>query len=234
MLYIRCVWEHNAHDTLLYAENIIGAFTRGTSLDEALNKMPREICSYLKWIGYGAPDDLKPVIVQEKESQLKISDADSDVLFDSEREVLTWCEYSSLKQLALKSAADFHRLYESIPDIKKSCLKERSTFYGSMPLTAEEMYFHTRNVNSYYFDEIGVTADNGGSILDCRIRGFKALEGKPDYLSNTVYFGSYNEEWSLRKVLRRFVWHDRIHAKAMWRMAEKTFGHGSIPNIFCF
>lgn len=28
---IRCIWEHNESDTLLYVENFIGAFTRGES-----------------------------------------------------------------------------------------------------------------------------------------------------------------------------------------------------------
>lgn len=42
------------------------------------------------------------------------------------------------------------------------------------------------------------------------------------------------EEWSLRKMLRRFIWHDRIHAKAMYRMTIKTFGEGSVENIYNF
>lgn len=59
--------------------------------------------------------------------------------------------------------------------------------------------------------------------------------GKPAaLLKNTVFRGSYDEEWSLRKVLRRFIWHDRIHAKAMYRMAVKTFGKDAIPDIFFF
>ena len=46
--------------------------------------------------------------------------------------------------------------------------------------------------------------------------------------------GSFDEEWSLRKVLRRFIWHDRIHGKAMYRMAVKTFGQDSVPDVFRF
>ena len=46
--------------------------------------------------------------------------------------------------------------------------------------------------------------------------------------------GSYGEDWSLRKVLRRFIWHDRIHARAMYRMAIKVFGAESIVNPFYF
>ena len=48
---IRCVWEHNGNDSLLYAANFIGAFTRGPSLDAAIRKMPCEIQAYLKWKG---------------------------------------------------------------------------------------------------------------------------------------------------------------------------------------
>ena len=91
------------------------------------------------------------------------------------------------------------------------------------------MYKHTKNVNTYYFGEIGVQVDNNGTIAECRERGFALLERQRDFLENQVFLGSYDEEWSLRKVLRRFIWHDRIHAKAMYRMALKTFGTGAVP-----
>lgn len=96
------------------------------------------------------------------------------------------------------------------------------------------MYEHTKNVNNYYFGEIGVDCDNDGDIYECRKRGFDLLERKQNFLQNGVAVGSYDEEWSLKKVLRRFIWHDRIHAKAMYRMALKTFGNSSVPDLFCF
>lgn len=231
---IRCVWEHNGNDSILYAAHFIGAFTRGASKDSALQKMPSEIKSYLMWKGGLTTDLFEPEIVQEKHSGLTISDADSDVLFEEERKGLSAAEYVDLKSLALKSAHDFLALYQAIPDKDKSCLPARTTFYGPAPRTAFEMYEHTKNVNDYYFGEIGVAADHEGDIVSCRERGFAVLESKPGFLKNTVYLGSYDEEWSLRKVLRRFIWHDRIHAKAMYRMAVKTFGPGVVPNIFQF
>ena len=101
---VECVWEHNGNDTLLYAANFPGAYTRGIDLETAVRKMPAEIRSYLAWMGCAAPDDLTIEIVQDAACSLKICDADSDVLFDSEREPLTIDEYTKLKQLALKSA----------------------------------------------------------------------------------------------------------------------------------
>lgn len=231
---IKCVWEHNGTDTLLYAVDYVGAYTRGESLETAKAKMPGEIVSYLKWLDEDVSDNIEVVIIQEKASNLAIKDADSDVLFESEKAPLTIDEYEKLKTLALKSANDFLTLYESIPDKTAGIIAERQTFYGQVPRTADEMYEHTKNVNEYYFAEIEVDADNSGNIYECRKRGFEALELKPDFLQNAVIEGSYGEDWSLRKVLRRFIWHDRIHAKAMYRMASKVFGATKIKNPFCF
>lgn len=233
VMKIQCVWEHNGNDSMMYANNFVGAYTRGETKDIALQKMAGEVASYLEWKGEAVPDSLETVIVQEKVSALAISDADSDVLFEEEKKSLSEAEYKELKALALKSAQDFLGLYEAIPDKDKSCLPIRQTFYGQVPRTASEMYEHTKNVNDYYFGEIGVETDHEGTIVECRQRGFALLEAQPDFLMNTVYLGSYDEEWSLRKVLRRFIWHDRIHAKAMYRMAVRTFG-GDIPNLFHF
>ena len=231
---INCVWEHNGTDTLLYAVDYIGAYTRGESLDIAKAKMPAEILSYLKWCGENASNDFEIVITGEKVSDLNIKDADSDVLFESEKSPLTLDEYEKLKALALKSAKDFLALYESIPDKRATAVPERKTFYGNVPRSADEMYEHTKNVNEYYFTEIDVHANNNGSIYECRKRAFEQLETTADYLNNAVIEGSYGEYWSLRKVFRRFIWHDRIHAKAMYRMAVKVFGAENVKNPFYF
>ena len=233
-MIIYCVWEHNGNDTLLYAVDYIGAYTRGESIEIAISKMPNEIASYFRWLGEDVSDSMEVVIAGEKASDLAIKDADSDVLYESEKAPLTADEYEKLKALALKSAKDFLALYESIPNKNATAIAERKTFYGQVPRTADEMYEHTKNVNEYYFAEIEVDADNDGTIYECRKRGFEILETKPDYLNNSVVEGSYGEDWSLRKVLRRFIWHDRIHARAMYRMAVKVFGAENVANPFCF
>ena len=231
---MRCIWEHNGDDTLLYSADYIGAFTRGENLETAIEKMQNEVTSYLNWKNDPILEDVKVEIVQEKKSDLHIADADSDVIFEDEKNPLTIEEYKQLKNLVLKSAEDFLKLYQLIPDVEKSCLPERKTFYGAVPRTAKEMYEHTKNVNAYYFGEIGIDADNDGNIVECRKRGFELLEKKDGFLNNEVVEGSYDELWSLRKMMRRFLWHDRIHAKAMYRMAVRTFGKDDVENVFKF
>jgi len=108
---VYCVWEHNNNDSLIYSSNVIGAFTRGASKEEALGKMPNEIESYFLWTGQNPPASIETIITQEKATDVNISDADSDVLFETERIDLSPEQYERLKALALKSANDFLKLY---------------------------------------------------------------------------------------------------------------------------
>lgn len=231
---LSCIWEHNGSDTLLYCADLPGVYARGATLDEAKEKLPLEANRYCRWAALPVVSISESEIAYEKASSLNIRDADSDVIFPQELTPLSMKEYQYLKSLALKSASDFQTLYDALPDKERTVLAPRKTFYGAVPLTGEEMYQHTKNVNAYYFAEIGVDADNDGSIWECRQQGFDLLELQTGFLCNRVLDGSYGEQWSLRKVLRRFLWHDRIHAKAMYRMAVKTFGAGCVPDIFFF
>ena len=84
---IRCVWEHNGGDTLLYAVDLPGAYARGDSKEAALEKMRREIPSFLRWAGRPLPEAAEPVIVQEKrvDGIVVIGTMDKDYLLNLEQ-----------------------------------------------------------------------------------------------------------------------------------------------------
>ena len=219
-----------------YQEQVVRLERERDSLvirSEAYDRIETELTAYRRWLGL-PPVPAVGVITQEAVSPLNVHDADSDILLPSEHRPLTAEEYEALKALALRSAEDFLTLYRSIPDKTHTTLPQRETFYGDVPLTAEEMYRHTKNVNAYYFGEIGVEVGNEPDILICRRAGFAALERQPRYLHNAVFHGSYDEDWTLRKVLRRFVWHDRIHGRAMWRMACALCGSRRVADPYRF
>lgn len=232
---IQAVCEYNDGGFLIYAVNFPGAFVRGKTENEALAKFGGELRSYLRWSGISKPDPENPTveIVQRKLSSLAICDADSDVLFDAEKKSLTQEEFAQLKLLVLKSARDFHRLYESIPNPDISGRAPRQTFYGPVPNTPREIYEHTNRVTSYYTAAFGLETENLADIYSNRLQALSELECLPDFLSGKVYTADDLEEWTLRKVLRRFLWHDRIHAKAMWRTAHALWG-SDIVNPFYF
>ena len=220
---IRCVWEHRDDDSIIWAADYPGAFARGTSLVEAVEKLPRDLLQWADWVGAAVPEHGGIQVIADIPSVLDIGDADSDVLLEAEKAPLSQEEYERLRQMCLRSAERFLALYRSVPDPDRSANPVRQTFYGAVPRTARQMYEHTKNVNAYYFGEIDVEADNVGDIVECRRRGFEILEKQADFLKNPVYAGSWEESWTLRKLFRRFIWHDRIHARAMERMVKRTF-----------
>ena len=229
----RVIVEYNSDGCLVQAENYPGAFTRGKTPEEALAKMPAELEQYLRWTG-GGPGPQAVQVVLRVECPLEVADADSEVIFAGETLPFSRQEYEELKGLALKAAADFQALYDSIPDKDRPRRPPRKTFYGQVPQSAKEMYEHTKNVNRYYFGEIGVEVGNGPDILTCRQEGFRRAEKIPGFLANPVKVGSFGESWSLKKVCRRFIWHDRIHGKALYKMAQELWGPEGSANPFCF
>lgn len=234
-LETKIIDEYNENGHLMWPVDFSGVFTRGKTRDEALAKFPLEIKQYLAWLKRKSADqEWSFSIVQEKRSELRICDADSDIIFDAEKSSLSLEDYVELKTLALKSAKDFETLYRSAPDKNKPLVPLRKIFYGVVPRTAKEMHEHTKNANSYYFREIGIPSDNEPDIRTCRLCAFEKLEEKKDFLRNDVSIGDYDEKWSLRKVCRRFVWHNRIHGKAVYRNSVRIFGKETIANPFCF
>ena len=232
---IEAVCEYNEQGYLIYAANYVGAYVRGATESEALSKFCGEVRSYLRWCGVYEPpmEDAEVEIVQRKESELQICDADSDILFDAERTPLSEAEYERLKLLVLKSARDFRKLYGSIPNPEISGRAPRRTFYGAVPRTPKEMYEHTNSVTSYYTAAFGLKTENVPDIYANRMQALAELETLPNFLSEKVYTAPDGERWTMRKVLRRFLWHDRIHAKAMWRTAVALWG-SEIKNPFYF
>jgi len=230
---MKAALEYNDKGCLLWSLDCPGAFARGRNREEAAAKLPDDVAAFCRWSGWKLPGGAVEITEEKHQPELKVEDADSDILFESERQPLTREEYESLRALVLRSARDFETLYASIPEPDAPLGEARKTFYGDYPNTACAMYRHTNSVTAYYVGEVGAEVDNLPGFYENRLNGLKALEEIPNFLSLPVIEGSYDELWSVRKVLRRFLWHDRIHARAMYRRAEVLWGD-KIENPFCF
>ena len=225
--------EYNAEGCMLFSLDCPGAFARGETREAAAAKLPGEVAAFCRWAGWDAPTG--PVrITQEKfQPELRVEDGDSDILLDGERLPMEGEEYRALRLLVVRSARDFDTLYASIPDPDYPLAPPRETFYGAYPNTARKMFDHTNRVTSYYVGELGVEMDDLPGCLENRLLGLGKLEDLPGFLTQPPRVGSYGEAWSLRKALRRFLWHDRLHGRAMYRRAEAVWGD-RISNPFGF
>lgn len=232
---INVILEYNTKGYLAYCQDYPGAFSRGATKEQAFSKIKNELKSYLSWIGYRSfyLDSYEIKVVQSKQSTLAIHDADTDILFDSEKKPISRETFEEWKHLVLRSASDFLAMYEAIPDQNFSNQPLRKTFYGVVPRSAKEMYEHTNEVTAYYMNGLSIKMPLSSDIISNRILAMELLEEQHELLNNNIFYAPDGEAWTLSKVMRRFLWHDRIHAKAMYRMAVLIWGN-RICNPFCF
>lgn len=237
MAHIEVIAEYNETGAMLWADAYPGAFSRGETVSKALEKFPKALSEYARW-AYGAPlpnlAESDFVVTHAYRTDLAVEDADSNVLFPSERLPMDMTEYTQKKQLCIRSAMDFEKLYASVPQKDRSLRKSRRTFYGRIPCSAREMIEHTNHTLAYYAHAVGVPFENEGGLLENRKRLFRALESTPDFLAPRVYTDADGELWTRRKLLRRLLWHDRIHARALYRLAVSFWSRERIENPFFF
>ena len=215
------VYETNGKGFLGWIVDLPGAYVRGSTIDEARNKIESEIKEYEEWLNISASRSniYKEAIVH---SNLMIEDADSDIILENELE-----DYESYEaflyhcNLSLISAKKVETIYQECKskDIVDPA-KARKTFYGNAHATIRTQYKHIVDVQQYYLWQIGTSANIDLNIVDGRINTIRALQEKYIKEGNKLYENE-EEDWTLRKVIRRLIWHDRIHAKAIERMNKR-------------
>ncbi len=229
---INYIWEHNNNDTLIYFPDYIGAFVRGENKNVALKKANKEIISYMNWLKLDCKlENPTYNMIQEHSTKLSVCDADTEIIFKSEKSSLNYSEYKRLKDLSIYSALSFKQLYNSIENKLIKNPNSHITFYGNMPSTPKEIYDHTKEINEFYFSKINIQIESNQDILKERIMAFETFEKSQKIISNEVYNDNDNEEWTISKICRRFIWHDRIHAKSMYKLATK---YSKASNVFQF
>lgn len=222
-MHIDAICETNGKGWLLWAAQCPGAFARGATENEALAKLPGDVRRFLHWAGEPA-GDITVTPGAPIESSLHTEDADSDLLLEADCAPMTEADYAAAKLLVLKSARDFCTLFESIPNPDISPRAPRTSFYGPVPRTPREMYDHTNHTTAYYMAAFGIPFENMPDLYANRLQALAEIEEREELLTGKVCTAPDGERWTLRKLLRRFLWHDRIHARAMWRMAAPLWG----------
>lgn len=222
-MHIDAICETNGKGWLIWAAQCPGAFARGATENEALAKLPGDVRRFLRWAGEPA-GDITVTPGAPIESGLHTEDADSDLLLEADCAPMTEADYAAAKLLVLKSAHDFCTLFESIPNPDISPRAPRTSFYGPVPrqclqtVGVEVGHVFKRNAEGGHV--IGRRAVRVVIHLARRAR----IEDREELLTGRICTAPDGERWTLRKLLRRFLWHDRIHARAMWRMAAPLWG----------
>ncbi len=227
--------EYNENGVQVFAEDYPGAYARGETKEEALQKLPHALADYRAWSGQGTTEPAVPFrILEEVKSTAFVEEGDTNILFASERLPMDMTEYTQKKALCIRSARDLAALFASVPQKDRALVKSRKTFYGRIPQTSREMYRHVDEMVRRYAESAGIVFEPGADLVESRMRLFAALEAGPHFLEAHVRTAPDGELWTNKKLLRRILWHDRIHAHAMYRKAITFWQKERIENPFRF
>jgi hypothetical protein len=210
-----------------------GAYVRGTSEKEAISKTTVEARSYLAWLGQERKRFPNPLIVQTHRCKLMVEDADCEILLADDSRPMSDEEFRRLIELSEYSGLTFTTLYDSARF--KDWIDEariRRTFYGQNKKTIEEIFDHVKRTQRYYLSRTGIplSEDEALPFMEIRASGNDSLRRLFKKEGNSGVYIVENEEWTLKKIMRRFVWHDRIHGKAITRILEKQRQLGVIDD----
>ncbi len=218
------IYETNGLGFLGWITDLPGAYIRGKTLDEARGKVNKEITLYTEWLNFEKAIDMQ-INEEIKKSDLHIEDADSDIIFDSElidfdkkEDFLFWCDK------VLLSGTKTEEIYKKMKN--KSLVDitmKRKTFYGDVYCTINDQYRHIVNVQNYYLNQIGTQMNIDDELQLNRIEFIEKLKEKYLKEGNKLYRNE-SEDWTVKKVIRRTIWHDRIHIKAIERMEKRLNG----------
>ena len=223
-------FETNGKGYLGYIVELPGAFIRGETEEEALNKTRKEVNCYLHWLGIKSVEDYSFCVVQRHQSNLMVEDADSEILLEADKGALEEREYKNLLDIVLHSGETFLRIYESAAFkdwVDQSRI--RKTFYGENPKTIREIFEHVKRCQYYYLSRMRIEFETEEEDFR-KIRPFclNKLEDLYRRHNNLLIVDIDDELWTVKKVLRRFIWHERIHGKAMMRILERQRQMGAI------
>jgi len=215
--------ETNGRGFIGFIVQLQGAYVRGKTEEEALSKVDSEVGLYAKWLGAEPPVHYDIHVSQRHTCTLTVEDADSEILLDDDKSPVSDHAFKEFCDLATYSGETFYALYRNAE--LENWVDERrirKTFYGETPKTIREILEHVNGTQYYYLSRANLTLkERTRDFLQSRRNCLVVLRDLFQEQHDDQLFRVDNEEWTLRKILRRFVWHDRIHGKAIVRIMQK-------------
>jgi len=223
--------ETNGKGFIGFLAELPGAFVRGRDEAEILSKVDWEVKTYFDWLGIPHFSLGRTRIIERHSCQLMVEDADGEILLTADRSSMNQEEFRRLAAITRYSGKTFVSLYDSsqLRDWVDSS-RVRKTFYGETPKTIREVFNHVAGTQHYYLSRVGLDVKQGGSFLDIRELGLERIWNLFQDKGNSLAYRVDGESWTVKKVLRRFIWHDRIHGKAITRILAKQKRLGLIES----
>lgn len=227
--------------TYAWVFDLPGCFARGPSQEEALRVLPLRIERFLDWLaGFepSSPGRIEVAVAEEARNDCPVGRGDTRALFAWDRERpsaeeferdLRWMAYGRRTLLALVEGLPSEVLDREDPGDKD---KE---FHDARAPSIRRILRHVARAECWYLMQIAgpewLSGFEPGDVFAALAVVREAAVPKlrevfattPDRvveLPETTWSGTFTEGWTLRKVLRRALWHEQFHIEEIRRRLE--------------
>lgn len=233
--------EHGERWWYAHVAELPGCFTRGETREEVLHALPQEIdrhLSFLREKGRPSPETTKFLVSQEIHGITELGEAGGAVaLFDTDERPVSKKDLDVFLESMQWNREELLRVVRPLPE------KARDARPIHDKWTINETLNHVANAEEWYISRLGedIQEECEGYIerLDSSLQGNDVLRrlavtrqgavhalraafsrGVRGTFTRAKYTSHPEEQWTFRKVLRRFVEHEREHIDTIRRVVE--------------
>ena len=203
-----------------------GCFARGSSRDNAIRHSPRAIADYFNWRdGYQrvtdeAASQLQVTVVEEFDNYETLDGYWVNSFFEYDRRIVSHAEMDDVRWLLSCTRSDLVSAVRRVPasDLDHPLPDER---FGSVL----GILSHVATAENWYLNKLGLgypkselAGDAFGLLDQVRRRTVLSLSRLAD---KTDVREVHGELWSSRKIVRRMLWHERVHT---WHIQRHLAG----------
>lgn len=209
--------------TQIFVQELFGCYSRSPTFDEAVAKAPLKIREFLDWLrAHG-----EHIIESDYEIETEVSEivrgnwpiklGDSQALFKADLRPLGREEVERCIRYIGYAREDFMDLYLSAPGDALEWKPDQST-----PRHIKRIAEHVAEVDLFYIERLKarkfgdwplgfLEASNELAIMRLSNLSEDEMNCAVSYHPPGGWTATKAEGWTTRKVLRRFVWHEKLH-----------------------
>jgi hypothetical protein len=200
-----------------------GCFSRSESREEAIACAPRAIADYFNWRdGYERVTEdiaaaLTVAVVEEYRNYETLDGYWVNAFFDFDRRPLAPSDTDDIRWLLSCTRSDLMATVQRIPVSALDQPIEAERF-----ATIRGVLKHVALAERWYFDKLGLAVpkeDLGTDIFNMlEVVRRNTIVQLPRLAHDTSVRDVHGELWSARKIVRRTLWHERVHTWHLQRL----------------
>jgi uncharacterized damage-inducible protein DinB len=220
---------------MAHVMDLPGCISKGQNLDQALAKLPEEIEDYRLWISRHFPEreigSNSWELLELQEGVAPFESGDAAALFQLD---LFPPEDEELEEYLRRMEASRKDLLDLVSGLSEEELKKDR---GPGKRTIEKILWHIAHAEEWYISRLGIIPELK-EFDDFKGTQFEYLEAERDMAYKRLrslnpleratvyripkYTNHPDEPWTSRKVLRRFLEHEREHTRNIRELLEKN------------